>query len=305
MNREFISSFVQGFLPGLILKLCFLLLPMFIMFLSKFEGHLSISKLERRAAAKYYYFVVVNIFFGSILTGSAFQQLKTFVTSSSVLGFLNTIALSIPQKASFFITYIMVDGWSGPAGEILRLTPLVKYHVKNTLFCKTDSDRLEAASPGTLTLDETLPQLQLYFLMGLVYSVITPVIIPFIVVFMGFGFVVYRHQIINVYDSAYESAGSFWPHVHGRIIAALIIEHVTLISLFLVKGPITFVQTPAGSSVKDQILRYVRDSCSSTPFMIALPVLTLVFNNYCKKRFEPAFKNYPVEVKFCERLEVP
>lgn len=95
----------------------------------------------------------------------------------------------------------MVDGWSGPAGEILRLTPLVKYHVKNTLFCKTDSDRLEAASPGTLTLDETLPQLQLYFLMGLVYSVITPVIIPFIVVFMGFGFVVYRHQVQSLLPS--------------------------------------------------------------------------------------------------------
>lgn len=109
--------------------------------------------------------------------------------------FLNTLALSIPQKASFFITYIMVDGWSGPAGEILRLKNLLKYHIKNSFFCKTDRDRLEAASPGTLSLDESLPQLQLYFLMGLVYSVITPVIVPFIVIFMAFGFVVYRHQV--------------------------------------------------------------------------------------------------------------
>ena len=84
--RRFFASFVQGFLPGLILKACFWLLPIIIMIVSKFEGHLARSKLERRAAAKYFYFMVVNIFFGSILTGTAFQQLKTFVTSSSFLG---------------------------------------------------------------------------------------------------------------------------------------------------------------------------------------------------------------------------
>jgi len=85
-NRSFVASFVQGFLPGLALKLCFRLLPAIIMLITKLEGHLAISKLERRAAAKYYYFVVVNIFFGSIFTGSAFQQLKTFVTDASFVG---------------------------------------------------------------------------------------------------------------------------------------------------------------------------------------------------------------------------
>jgi hypothetical protein len=99
-----------------------------------------------------------------------------------------------------------------------------------------------------------------------------------------------------VYDPVYESAGAFWPHVHGRIIASLILEHLTLIGLFLVKGPISFVQTSPGGSTKSKILRYVRDSCSSTPFMVALPILTLFFHNYCKKRFEAAFTNYPLEV---------
>lgn len=109
---------------------------------------------------------------------------------------------------------------------------------------------------------------------------------------------VQRLQVINVYDPEYESAGAFWPHVHGRIIAALILEHITLIGIFLIKGPVAFVQSPTGGSIKSKILRYVRDSCSSTPFMIALPVLTLVFHHYCKKRFEAAFKNYPLEVSY-------
>lgn len=113
-----------------------------------------------------------------------------------------------------------------------------------------------------------------------------------------------RLQIINVYDAEYESAGAFWPHVHGRIIAALILKHVTLIGIFLIKGPVAFVKTPSGGSIKSKILRYVRDSCSSTPFMIALPVFTLVFHHYCKKRFEPAFTNYPLEVNHTQAFQV-
>ncbi|RZC02484.1 Peptidyl-prolyl cis-trans isomerase FKBP62 [Glycine soja] len=44
---------------------------------------------------------------------------------------LRTIGVSIPMKATFFMTYIMVDGWAGIAGEILILKPLVIYHLKN------------------------------------------------------------------------------------------------------------------------------------------------------------------------------
>ncbi|KAK8958430.1 hypothetical protein KSP40_PGU007115 [Platanthera guangdongensis] len=48
-----------------------------------------------------------------------------------------TIGIAIPQKATFFITYVMVDGWAGVAGEILRLKPLIIYHIKNLFFCVT------------------------------------------------------------------------------------------------------------------------------------------------------------------------
>ncbi|KAG5032209.1 hypothetical protein JHK85_016191 [Glycine max] len=41
------------------------------------------------------------------------------------------IGVSIPMKATLFMTYIMVDGWAGIAGEILRLKPLVIYHLRN------------------------------------------------------------------------------------------------------------------------------------------------------------------------------
>ncbi|KAI3675191.1 hypothetical protein L1987_84777 [Smallanthus sonchifolius] len=158
----------------------------------------------------------------------------------------------------------MVDGWAGVAGEILKLKPLIFYHLKNFLLVKTEKDTEEAMDPGSLSFNTGEPQIQLYFLLGLVYAVVTPILLPLIVVFFGLAYVVYRLQIINVYNQQYESTGAFWPDVHGRIITALIVSQLLLMGLLSTK-----------------------EAAQSTPLLIMLPVLTIWFHRFCKGRFEP------------------
>ncbi|KAI3809737.1 hypothetical protein L1987_19337 [Smallanthus sonchifolius] len=271
LEVEFVKSFIQGVLPGIALKIFLIILPSILMMMSKFEGFTSISALERRSATRYYIFQFINVFLGSIITGTAFQQLNNFIHQSAN-DIPVTIGASIPMKATFFITYIMVDGWAGVAGEILRLKPLIFYHLKNFFLVKTEKDREEAMDPGSLSFNTGEPQIQLYFLLGLVYAVVTPILLPFIVVFFGLAYVVYRHQIINVYNQQYESAGAFWPDVHGRIITALIVSQLLLMGLLSTK-----------------------EAAQSTPLLIVLPVLTIWFHRFCKGRFEPAFIRYPLQ----------
>ena len=83
-------------------------------------------------------------------------------------------------------------------------------------------------------------------------------------------------QIINVYNQEYESAAAFWPDVHGRIIVALIVSQLLLMGLLSTK-----------------------QAAQSTPFFIALPILTIWFHIFCKGRYEPAFVKYPLQVCGC------
>lgn len=121
---------------------------------------------------------------------------------NSALNFLHscfsiprTVGVAIPIKATFFITYIMVDGWAGVAGEILRLKPLVIFHLKNFFLVKTEKDREEAMDPGQIDFYATEPRIQLYFLLGLLYAPVTPVLLPFIIFFFGFAYLIFRHQV--------------------------------------------------------------------------------------------------------------
>ncbi|XVE87740.1 hypothetical protein DITRI_Ditri19aG0012000 [Diplodiscus trichospermus] len=271
IEMKFIKSVIQGFLPGIVLKLFLIFLPTILMIMSKFEGFTSLSSLERRAATRYYLFNLVNVFLVSVVAGSAMDQLNTFIKQSAN-EIPKTIGVAVPMRATFFITYIMVDGWAGIAAEILMLKPLIIYHLKNFFLVKTEKDREEAMDPGSLGFNTGEPRIQLYFLLGLVYATVTPVLLPFIIVFFGLAYVVFRHQIINVYNQEYESAAAFWPDVHGRVIIALLISQVALIGLLSTK-----------------------DAAQSAPFLIALAVLTIWFYRFCKARYEPAFVRYPLQ----------
>ncbi|KAL3849839.1 hypothetical protein ACJIZ3_011721 [Penstemon smallii] len=271
IEKESVNSIIQGFLPGIVLKIFLAFLPTILMTMSKVEGHTSLSSLDRRSAGKYHLFLIVNVFFGSIITGAAFQQLQKFLNQSPS-EIPRTVGDAIPMKATFFITYIMVDGWAGIAAEILRLVPLIIYHLKNTFLVKTEKDREQAMDPGSIAFPTSEPRIQLYFLLGLVYAVVTPFILPFIIVFFAFAYVVFRHQIINVYDQKYESAATFWPDVHRRVIIGLIMSQLLLLGLLSTKN-----------------------AAQSTPLLLVLPVLTIWFHRFCKGRFESAFLKFPLQ----------
>ena len=81
--RKVVKAFIQGFLPGIALKIFLILLPTILMAMSKIEGHTSLSGLNRRSAAKYYLFLFINVFLGSLITGTAFQQLNSFIHQSA------------------------------------------------------------------------------------------------------------------------------------------------------------------------------------------------------------------------------
>ncbi|KAJ0251165.1 CSC1-like protein [Hirschfeldia incana] len=268
---KFFKSIIQGFLPGIALKIFLMLLPRILMQMSKFEGFISTSSLERRAASRFYMFQFINVFLGSIVTGTAFQQLNTFLNQSAN-DIAKTIGVSIPIKATFFVTYIMVDGWAGVAGEILRLKPLIIYHLKNSFLVRTEKDREEATDPGTIGFNTGEPQIQLYFLLGLVYAAVSPILLPFIILFFALAYVVYRHQVINVYQQKYESAGKFWPDVHRRVVTALIVSQLLLMGLLSTKG-----------------------AHKSTPLLLVLPVLTIGFHMHCKCRYQSAFVTYSLK----------
>lgn len=104
------KSFIQGFLPGIALKIFLILLPIILMTMSKIEGFTSLSSLEKRSAGKYYLFILVNVFLGSIVTGTALQQLNTFLNEppTEYVALLVCLSQSFNLKETVFTIIYML-----------------------------------------------------------------------------------------------------------------------------------------------------------------------------------------------------
>jgi calcium permeable stress-gated cation channel len=86
--------------------------------------------------------------------------------------------------------------------------------------------------------------------------------------------------VLRVYISNYESNGRMWPHMHTRILAALIIYQITMFGFMDLKK---FVYAP---------------------FLLPLIPISFMYSSITKQRFYKSFSVTPLEVAVGELKEM-
>ncbi|CAH9076424.1 unnamed protein product [Cuscuta epithymum] len=279
VDQPAIKTVLEAYLPQLALIAFLALLPKFLLFLSKAEGIPSQSHVTRAASGKYFYFSVLNVFIGVTVGSTLFDTLKSIEDDPNKL--VPLLAQSLPGSATFFLTYVALQFFVGYGLELSRIVPLVIFHLKRKYMCKTEAEIKEAWTPGDLGYATRFPGDMLILTICLCYSVIAPIIIPFGAVYFGLGWLLLRNQALKVYVPSFESYGQMWPHMHTRILAALVLYQLTMFGYFGAK-----------------LFHF-------TPFIIPLPILSFIFAFVCRKRFYRFFQCTALEAASHELKEVP
>ncbi|KAK9714346.1 hypothetical protein RND81_06G087600 [Saponaria officinalis] len=274
-----IRTVVEAYLPQLALIIFLVMLPKLLMFLSKAEGIPSESHAVRAASGKYFYFTVFNVFIGVTIGGTLYNTLKEIEAHPN--GTIKLLADSLPDSATFFLSFVALKFFVGYGLELSRLVPLIIFHLKKKYLCKTDVDVKDAWSPGDFGYATRVPGDLLVITIVLCYSVIAPLILVFGVFYFGLGWLILRNQALKVYVPTYESNGRMWPHLHTRFLAALLLYQVTMLGYF---------------SIKEFIF---------TPLLIVLPITTLIFTFVCRKKFYGFFQCTALEVAAHKLKETP
>lgn len=279
VNQSVIKTVLEAYLPQIALIVFLALLPKFLLFLSHMEGIPSQSHAVRASSGKFFYFTVLNVFIGVTVGGTLFSTFKTIEKNPNLI--VSLLANSLPANATFFLTFVALKFFVGYGLELSRIVPLIIYHLKRKYVCKTEEERKAAWTPGDLGYGTRVPSDLLILTIVFCYSVIAPVILPFGVIYFGLGWVILRNQALKVYVPSYESNGRMWPHMHARILAALLLFQVTMFGYFGVKK---FIYTPV---------------------LLPLPILSLIFAFVCRKKFYHFFKVTALEVASHDLKEVP
>ncbi|KAL2491730.1 CSC1-like protein [Abeliophyllum distichum] len=256
-----LRSIVTGYLPSVILNSFIYIVPFAMIRMAKLAGYISRSRKDMKACNLVFYFLVGNVFFLSLLSGSLIDQIGQSVFHPR--DFPSRLAAAVSAQADFFMTYILTNGLSGFSLEILQPGLLIWDMMKSHTW-----DRGKKKRPYLYSLPyfRTIPFVSLCILIGMVYAVVSPLLLPFLVGYFFLGYVVFINQIQDVYITTYETCGQYWPYIHHYIVVAMIITQISMIGLFGLKSK------PAASF-------------STIPLL----VYTVLFNEYCKIRFLPTF----------------
>ncbi|WJX36713.1 hypothetical protein P8452_24561 [Trifolium repens] len=185
-----LSSIVTGYLPSVVLKGFIYIVPFAMFAIAKVSGYVSRSKEEIKACNMVFYFLVGNVFFVSVLSGSLFDTIGKFISQPKIIP--SQLATAVSAQADFFVTYILTDGLSGFSLEVLQPGLLIWDTLKS---CTFGCQREKSPYLYSLPYFRIIPFISLSILIGLVYAVVAPLLLPFLIVYFCLGYVVYINQV--------------------------------------------------------------------------------------------------------------
>ncbi|TYH18841.1 hypothetical protein ES288_A05G305700v1 [Gossypium darwinii] len=203
MAIEFIpglSSVVTGYLPSAVLKGFIYIVPFAMLGMAKLGGSISKSKEEIKACNMVFYFLLGNVFFLSLISGSLLDEIGEYVSHPKNLP--SHLAALVSSQADFFMTYILTEGLSGLSLEVLQPGLLIWDFIKSRTYCRGKEKDLYLYS---LQYFRVIPIVSLSILIGIVYAVIAPLLLPFLIVYFFLGYAVYINQIQDVYETVYDT----------------------------------------------------------------------------------------------------
>ncbi|RXH93906.1 hypothetical protein DVH24_015973 [Malus domestica] len=306
-----LSSVITGYLPSAVLKLFIYIVPFAMLGMAKLSGCISKSREEIKACNMVFYFLVGNVFFWSLLSGSLLDEIGESFTHPK--DFPSRLARAVSAQADFFMTYILTDGLSGFSLEILQPGLLCWDAIRS---CTYGRGKEKTPYLYSLPYFRIIPLVSLSVLIGTVYAVVAPLLLPFLIGYFLLGYAVFINQVnfpnfaysikvlvivpMNTHSLETETIRGTWVKT-GSLCSAFglgstpeiedvyetiyetcgqywpYIHHYILVAIILMQ--ITMIG-----------LFGLKSKPAASISTIPLLVLTLMFNVYCKMRFLPAFR---------------
>lgn len=274
---NFFRNLVTSLAPTLLLSLYHMcILPVLVYYAAQAEGQqTSLSGLDRRCCSLFFYWDVFNVFLGAMLGGSVIAELPTYIEDPTQIW--NALSAAIPSSSNFFINYVayraLVMAWFRLWYPHLGTTVSMLKWMRILPWAKSPREKaLESPIRNCrYGRDIGIPVL-MNFVMVMAYCVVSPLILPFGLLYFILLWSVWRYQMLYVYQRSYESGGLFWPLVAHRVVICLFICVLFTSVVFVLKEAYT----------------------QAALMLVSLPLYLLRYDIYISKRYDQVVEQIPL-----------
>ncbi|KAF7559027.1 hypothetical protein G7046_g5119 [Stylonectria norvegica] len=228
-----ILGFLQGFVPAMALSWWMSFVPAMLRFCAIQAGVPSLVMVELFTQSAYFAFQVVQVFLITTLTSAAsaafMDILKDPISAKDLL------AQNLPKASNFYLSYIMIQCLANGSTGLLHVFELIRHHLFRRIQ-QVPRSRFEtwyALRPPRW--GGVYPIFTNLAVIAFSYSCIAPLILVFAAGGMSFIRMVYRYNVIFVFDSDMDSKGLFYPRALMQLTTGLYMAEICLVGLFALK----------------------------------------------------------------------
>lgn len=270
-----IQSILQGVLPPALLAAITFLLPIILERLILEQGVYTNVDAELLLQDYYFGFLFLQVFLVVSVSSSVVAVLNGLGQDIESLAAL--IAQNLPKAGNYFFSYMLLQGLSVSAGTLLQLSRLLGFVISpfwdNTARQKWERQREPVMQWGTL-----FPVYTNLAAIGIVYSVVSPLILVFNIITFGLFLTVQQYNVLTVSRSDTDTGGLIYPKAIKQLFTGLYVMELYLVGLFLLIRDAQNKPACVGQAI----------------IMTAVFFLTIVYQLLITQAYSPLLHDLPV-----------
>jgi hypothetical protein len=270
-----------GVLPALALLILLAIVPLIFSLLAKLQGVQS-GKMRELSVQNYLFFfnfvqifLVVSIASGALKTLAATQNLT--ITSIPA-----TLAQQLPLAANYFFSYMILQALGNSSGALLQYLTLILWFILPKLFDNTARDKWRRNTAlSTVNWGSYFPLYTTFACIGLIYSIIAPVILIFSVITFSLYWIANRYCMLYIFKATEDTGGLLYPRAINQTFTGVYFMELCLIGLFIL--------------VRDDNLNAV--GIPQAIIMAVVTALTVLYQVLLNQAFSPLFYHLPITLE--------
>jgi hypothetical protein len=165
--------------------------------------------------------------------------------SGGLVGFLSDAAESLksvpsqlgqtlPRAANYFMSYVLVKALTGSSSALLQPVTLCAQLISEFRDITPRQKWQRQAKFASIEWACLFPPLTNIAVIGIAFSVIAPLVLPFVSFALVLYWLVYRYNVLYVYRYDYESGGRFFVLALDQLFTGLYVMEICLVGHFFV-----------------------------------------------------------------------
>lgn len=265
-------SFVQGVLPPLFLAILFAVLPIILRFLAGATGTTTSGERELLVQNFYFAFVFVQLFLVVSLSTGITATIEKI--TNDPISIPQTLAENLPKAANYFFSYMILQALSISSGTLLQIGAVAVILLFG-FFDTTPRQKVSRVlSRSGINWGTMIPVYTNFGAIGIIYSVISPLIIIMMLITFSLFWFTYRYQMIYVSYAKAETNGLIFPKAVNQLFTGIYFLELCLIGLFFLQAN--------------------RACVPHAIIMIVTLIFTILFQYVLNRAFGPLFTYLPI-----------